>query len=351
MHLCAISLDRYIGIRNPIHHSRHNSRTKARIKISAVWTISVVISSPIPVLGLQDHSKVFHCRSCMITDRSFRLVGSFVAFFIPLTIMLVTYFLTINALHSEATLCLDQLVPRPKWASAFGLIPRGSLSSERLFHQQRSLSRDGDGGGGGGGGDGSVAMGTGGVAFGGRRTMQSISNEQRASKVLGIVFFLFVAMWCPFFVTNVLELVCDAAVCPPNLMGALLDVFVWVGYMSSAVNPLVYTLFNKTYRAAFARYVLCRCREERRPLQFILVNTIPPMAFSSSRMHLSGGHATLGRAPRNTDSGGDSTTTGLSTPLRSPNSPTMEKEPLQGDFIIFALMLIILDNKEEAQEE
>lgn len=41
MHLCAISLDRYIAIRNPIHHSRFNSHTKARIKIMAVWTISV----------------------------------------------------------------------------------------------------------------------------------------------------------------------------------------------------------------------------------------------------------------------------------------------------------------------
>lgn len=41
MHLCAISLDRYIAIRNPIHHSRFNSRTKAFAKIIAVWTISV----------------------------------------------------------------------------------------------------------------------------------------------------------------------------------------------------------------------------------------------------------------------------------------------------------------------
>uniref|UniRef100_A0A8C3FLF2 5-hydroxytryptamine receptor 2A n=1 Tax=Chrysemys picta bellii TaxID=8478 RepID=A0A8C3FLF2_CHRPI len=41
MHLCAISLDRYIAIRNPIHHSRFNSRTKAFTKIIAVWTISV----------------------------------------------------------------------------------------------------------------------------------------------------------------------------------------------------------------------------------------------------------------------------------------------------------------------
>ncbi|XP_041936661.1 5-hydroxytryptamine receptor 2A [Alosa sapidissima] len=275
MHLCAISLDRYIGIRNPIHHSRSNSRTKARIKIGAAWTVSVVISLPVPVLGLQNHSKFFQGRSCQMTDDSFVLIGSFVAFFIPLIIMLVTYFLTISTLQSEATVCLDQLVPRPMWASALGLIPRGSVSSERLF-LQRSLSRDG--------GDATAVTGVG-VPFG-RRTMQSISNEQKASKVLGVVFFLFVIMWCPFFVTNVLAVVCDAAVCPPDLMGALLNVFVWVGYMSSAVNPLVYTLFNKTYRAAFARYVRCRCREQRRPLQFILVNTIPPLAYSSSQMHL-----------------------------------------------------------------
>ncbi|XP_063068016.1 5-hydroxytryptamine receptor 2A [Engraulis encrasicolus] len=286
MHLCAISLDRYIGIRNPIHHSRYNSRTKARIKIGATWTISIVISSPIPVLGLQDLSKVFHCRSCMITDKSFRLIGSFVAFFLPLTIMLITYFLTISTLQNEMSATggrhfwtLDQLVvPRPKWASTtLGLLPssippRGSVcSSERLFHQ-RSLSA----------GYGGAAVGG---LFGGRRSMQSITNEQRASKVLGIVFFLFVAMWCPFFFTNVLEVVCDPAVCPPHLMGVLLDVFVWVGYLSSAVNPLVYTLFNRTYRAAFARYVRCRCcrEERRRPLQFILVNTIPPMAYTHSR--------------------------------------------------------------------
>lgn len=41
MHLCAISIDRYVAIRNPIEHSRFNSRTKAMLKIAAVWTISI----------------------------------------------------------------------------------------------------------------------------------------------------------------------------------------------------------------------------------------------------------------------------------------------------------------------
>uniref|UniRef100_A0A3Q3JGJ9 5-hydroxytryptamine receptor 2A n=1 Tax=Monopterus albus TaxID=43700 RepID=A0A3Q3JGJ9_MONAL len=245
MHLCAISLDRYIAIRNPIHHSRFNSHTKARIKIMAVWTISVGISMPIPVLGLRDHSKVFKDGSCLLTDNNFVLVGSFVAFFVPLTIMIVTYFLTINALQNEATLCLDQLVPRPKWSTTFTLsfLPQSSLSSEKLFRRSiRSVSS----------------------SLFGRRTMQSISNEQKASKVLGVVFFLFVVMWCPFFITNVLVVVCDPVVCDAGLMGGLLNVFVWVGYLSSAVNPLVYT----------------------KPLQLILVNTIPPLAYNSTQLPL-----------------------------------------------------------------
>ncbi|XP_061081726.1 5-hydroxytryptamine receptor 2A-like [Conger conger] len=267
MHLCAISLDRYIAIRNPIQHSRFNSHTKAFLKIMAVWTISAGVSMPIPVMGLKDTSKVLRESSCLLTDDSFVLIGSFVAFFIPLTIMVVMYFLTISALQTEATLCLDQLVPRPRWA--LSVLPPAPLSSEKLLGRLLSgRGREPEAG----------------HAFG-RRAMQSISNEQKASKVLGVVFFLFVVMWCPFFVTNVLAVVCKSA-CDADVMAGLLNVFVWVGYLSSAVNPLVYTLFNKTYRSAFARYARCRYREERKPLQLILVNTIPPLAYSSSRLPL-----------------------------------------------------------------
>ncbi|KAJ8350148.1 hypothetical protein SKAU_G00252780 [Synaphobranchus kaupii] len=264
MHLCAISLDRYIAIRNPIQHSRFNSHTKAFFKIMAVWTISAGISMPIPVFGLQDNAKVFKESSCLLTDDSFVLIGSFVAFFIPLIIMVVTYFLTISALQTEATLCLDHLVPRP-----FSFLPPGSLSSEKLFGRLLSgRGREQEAG----------------HPFG-RRTMQSISNEQKASKVLGVVFFLFVVMWCPFFITNVLAVVCKST-CDADVMEGLLNIFVWVGYLSSAVNPLVYTLFNKTYRSAFSRYIRCRYREERKPLQLILVNTIPPLAYGSTQLPL-----------------------------------------------------------------
>ena len=41
MHLCAISLDRYIAIKKPIQHSQYKSRTKAMMKIALVWLISI----------------------------------------------------------------------------------------------------------------------------------------------------------------------------------------------------------------------------------------------------------------------------------------------------------------------
>uniref|UniRef100_A0A7N5JAZ9 5-hydroxytryptamine receptor 2A n=1 Tax=Ailuropoda melanoleuca TaxID=9646 RepID=A0A7N5JAZ9_AILME len=293
MHLCAISLDRYVAIQNPIHHSRFNSRTKAFLKIIAVWTISVVvegrednclfsnpihqwlsslkqdrngnrpgISMPIPVFGLQDDSKVFKEGSCLLADDNFVLIGSFVSFFIPLTIMVITYFLTIKSLQKEATLCVSDLSTRAK-LSSFSFLPQSSLSSEKLF--QRSIHRE----------PGSY----------GRRTMQSISNEQKACKVLGIVFFLFVVMWCPFFITNIMAVICKES-CNEDIIGALLNVFVWIGYLSSAVNPLVYTLFNKTYRSAFSRYIQCQYKENKKPLQLILVNTIPALAYKSSQLQM-----------------------------------------------------------------
>ncbi|XP_049634755.1 5-hydroxytryptamine receptor 2A isoform X1 [Suncus etruscus] len=274
MHLCAISLDRYVAIQNPIHHSRFNSRTKAFLKIIAVWTISVGISMPIPVFGLQDDSKVFKEGSCLLADDNFVLIGSFVSFFIPLTIMVITYFLTIKSLQKEATLCVSDLGTRGK-LSSFSFLPQSSLSSEKLF--QRSIHRE--------------------SASYGRRTMQSISNEQKACKVLGIVFFLFVVMWCPFFITNIMAVICKES-CNEDVIGALLNVFVWIGYLSSAVNPLVYTLFNKTYRSAFSRYIQCQYKENKKPLQLILVNTIPTLAYKSSQL----------QTGQNTNSNDDKTT-------------------------------------------
>ncbi|CAI5793372.1 5-hydroxytryptamine receptor 2A-like [Podarcis raffonei] len=253
MHLCAISLDRYVAIRNPIEHSRFNSRTKAIMKIAAVWTISIGISLPIPVIGLQDDSRVFVNGSCVLNDENFVLIGSFVAFFIPLIIMVFAYCLTIQVLQKQASVFLYGEAPKQRRSSMSCLKKENNTENLSMLQNHEAASHL------------NSPVNKEGVLFR-KGTMQSINNERRASKVLGIVFFLFLIMWCPFFITNIMSVLCKEA-CDEALLGELLDVFVWVGYICSGVNPLVYTLFNKIYRRAFSNYIRCRYNNGKKSAQ------------------------------------------------------------------------------------
>ncbi|XP_030066286.1 5-hydroxytryptamine receptor 2C [Microcaecilia unicolor] len=252
MHLCAISLDRYVAIRNPIEHSRFNSHTKAVMKIAAVWTISIGISMPLPVIGLLDNSRMFVNGSCVLNDENFVLVGSFVAFFIPLIIMVFTYCLTIQVLQRQATVFMYEEVPKQRRSSLNCLKKDGNTENismiqnhEGASHLNSPTNKE--------------------SALYRKGTMQSINNERRASKVLGIVFFLFLIMWCPFFITNIMSVLCKEA-CDKDLLVELLNVFVWVGYVSSGINPLVYTLFNRTYRRAFYNYICCQYKNSKKSM-------------------------------------------------------------------------------------
>ncbi|XP_018586309.1 5-hydroxytryptamine receptor 2B-like [Scleropages formosus] len=287
MHLCAISLDRYIAIKRPIQHSQYKSRARAAAKIAAVWLISIGIAISIPIRGLKNTKKTTFNdhHTCLLKPECFKdfiLFGSLAAFFIPLTIMMVIYLLTIHVLQKKVYLLKFRasehfsrstvstvfqmespsvgspteratMLERPKGLTVQSSpSPSPSPTPSKDIHFRRLSSM-------------------------GRKSMQNLSNEQRASKVLGIVFLLFVVMWCPFFITNVISAVCDS--CNEQLVGQLMEVFVWVGYVSSGINPLVYTLFNKTFRDAFTRYITCNygkvsARSPRR--------TLPGLSFRSS---------------------------------------------------------------------
>ncbi|XP_021447191.1 5-hydroxytryptamine receptor 2A-like [Oncorhynchus mykiss] len=288
MHLCAISLDRYVGICNPIQHSRSNTLSKAKAKIALVWTISIVISTPIPVIGLYDEGKVFVNGTCVLNEHSFVLIGSFVAFFVPLVIMVVSYCLTVRVLQHQASDFLHGGQASINQPALLRITPRSPAGdSLRLLKQDpapEALPAVGSS-------DVSVSQAslqpispTGRQEPGGAGMAQSIKNERRASMVLGVVFFLFLMMWCPFFITNVLSVLCEDSIislCNKPVLAVLLKVFVWVGYVSSGVNPLVYTLFNRTYRQAFQRYLQCIYHSPpAKSTKNISVNTVTPILCS-----------------------------------------------------------------------
>ncbi|XP_067251936.1 5-hydroxytryptamine receptor 2B isoform X1 [Chanodichthys erythropterus] len=230
----------------------------------ALVTVLFRIAIPIPIKGLQvfDHPNNItfnNNHTCLLSPEGFgdfKVYGSLTAFFIPLIIMMIIYLLTIQVLRKKAYL-LRSRATRPNITTVFQQeLP--ALSSPKKVPIANGIKRDRtpnrvtrD----------EVPLRR--MSTIGKRSMQNLSNEQRASKVLGIVFMLFVVMWCPFFITNVTSVLCQG--CNSNLVEQLLDIFQWVGYVSSGINPLVYTLFNRTFRQAFTRYITCNYRRVRTP--------------------------------------------------------------------------------------
>ncbi|KAL5274751.1 hypothetical protein ACFFRR_001053 [Megaselia abdita] len=83
-----------------------------------------------------------------------------------------------------------------------------------------------------------------------------IRLEQKATKVLGVIFFTFVILWAPFFILNLLPSICPT--CEEKVPFWLFDIVTWLGYASSMVNPIFYTIFNKVFRQAFKKVLLCQ---------------------------------------------------------------------------------------------
>ena len=94
---------------------------------------------------------------------------------------------------------------------------------------------------------------------------KAVSNERKATKVLGIIFGVFVVLWTPFFVLNIISSLCpECALWPPYVFTTL----TWLGYVSSLMNPIIYTMFNTSFRQAFVKILRCgypvRCCRRRR---------------------------------------------------------------------------------------
>lgn len=71
-------------------------------------------------------------------------------------------------------------------------------------------------------------------------------KEKRATLILGLIMGSFIACWLPFFFMYILRLVL-------HIHGFAFSTAFWLGYMNSALNPVIYTIFNKDFRRAFRR--------------------------------------------------------------------------------------------------
>nr|BBB06694.1 dopamine receptor D2 [Meleagris gallopavo] len=84
------------------------------------------------------------------------------------------------------------------------------------------------------------------------RRKLSQQKEKKATQMLAIVLSVFIICWLPFFITHILNMHCDC-----NIPPAMYSAFTWLGYVNSAVNPIIYTTFNIEFRKAFMKILHC----------------------------------------------------------------------------------------------
>ncbi|XP_055904865.1 tyramine/octopamine receptor [Eupeodes corollae] len=92
LNLCAIALDRYWAITDPINYAQKRTVGRVLLLIAGVWILSLLISSP-PLLGWNDWPEEFTSATpCELTsNRGYVIYSSLGSFFIPLAIMTIVY--------------------------------------------------------------------------------------------------------------------------------------------------------------------------------------------------------------------------------------------------------------------
>lgn len=332
LNLCAIALDRYWAITDPINYAQKRTLERVLLMIGGVWVLSLVISSP-PLLGWNDWPDVFEPDTpCRLTSQpGFVIFSSSGSFYIPLVIMTVVYFeiylATKKRLRDRAkatrisTISTGQnkydnkndktidddndsvssegheehegskrlvteekkkpkvrkLTPKKKQKKRYWskddksqnklIIPilsnensvtdhlaenrnTSSESNSKETHEEDLIEVNE-----------TVAK----VIkppkviqqntvyqFIEEKQRISLTRERRAARTLGIIMGVFVVCWLPFFVIYLVIPFC-ASCCLSN---KFINFITWLGYLNSALNPLIYTIFNLDFRRAFKK-LLC----------------------------------------------------------------------------------------------
>ncbi|XP_067097842.1 trace amine-associated receptor 13c-like [Osmerus mordax] len=203
-HMVSIAIDRHEAVCNPMFYSARITMPVAWIMISASWVIAALYTygllySKAYMAGLEDYLDSVKCHGeCMIVFNSlWGALDTIMNFFFPVSIMV--------GLYTE------------------------------IFQVAKMHARRID----------DSSHGIGGAPKEGRGTV-SKRSERKAAKTLGIVVGVFIFCWMPFFVYSIIDPYINFGT--PT---AVVEVFVWLGYFNSTLNPIIYALFYPWFRKCF----------------------------------------------------------------------------------------------------
>nr|QVK45757.1 G protein-coupled receptor [Proales similis] len=276
--LLAIALDRFIATNYPVKYMKQkNSFRTALLYIAVSWIISFLISlGPLifkfgnydpaagPRFGLRTVNNRDEC--VLFQTPSFVILSSLVSFFLPLVLMICLYlrvFLRIRQQKrlldqrkqrrascqtnaSEANRLDDSTVPRAEPGSKSDTQHNNNEPAVCQAANRRCSNSD------------ATALNTllsNEAKKPKKPNAGSAGSEARVTKTLAIIMSCFVACWLPFFIIYIIRSQLND---PDSIAPWILDIFIWLGYFNSALNPILYAILNRNFRTAFANMFKCQ---------------------------------------------------------------------------------------------
>ncbi|XP_072314142.1 5-hydroxytryptamine receptor 1D [Eucyclogobius newberryi] len=247
LHLCVIALDRYWAITDALEYSKRRTMRRAAIMVAVVWVISISISMP-PLFWRQAkaHEELMDCM--VNTDQiSYTLYSTFGAFYVPTVLLIILYGRIYVAARSRIFKAPVASGKRFTTAQLIQTSAGSSLCSLNSDTQQHTT------------GEGSSPLFVNSVKVKLADSMVErkrlcAARERKATKTLGIILGAFIVCWLPFFVGTLVMAICQDCWFDP----VLFDVFTWLGYLNSLINPVIYTVFNDEFKQAFQKLMKFR---------------------------------------------------------------------------------------------
>ena len=282
LHLCCISIDRYYAIVRPLEYPMKMTGRRVTVMLCHVWIAPLIISF-LPIFmgwyATQEHLefRLNNPHICSFeVNKTYALVSSSISFWIPCSVMIYMYYRIyqeaarqermlyrhsrLSTASQASQVPLSTVVTAPVSTGSVGSNGSTTVTSTNKNTTGASTSTNSQ--------NKQFSSGSNRRLIAHRpstdiqeatptkeRNLIKLKREHKAARTLGIIMGAFIMCWLPFFTWYVTVSLCGKKLCPcPDIVVVILF---WIGYFNSMLNPLIYAYFNRDFREAFKKTLVC----------------------------------------------------------------------------------------------